>query len=130
MYMEDLVHAQKVQISCQECLCNLRDEAKSAGYNLEGLEGKVVLIPERWLEMPCPHGNVGLKFERVPVVSDEEDYEEVEFEAFGTFDTRMDATKNMGYPAREWPCTTQRYGSAPMYDPFNDESGPDGSGTY
>jgi hypothetical protein len=128
--MEDLIPAKIVQVGCQECLGDLVKEAKSAGYNLEG---KVVLIPERWLEMPCPHGNVGLKFEGVPVASDEEVYEEVAsepLEACEVFDTRMDATKNLGFPAREFPCTTQRYGSTPMYDPFDDESSPDGSGTY
>lgn len=128
--MEDLIPAKIVQVGCQECLGDLVKEAKSARYNLEG---KVVLIPERWLEMPCPHGNVGLKFERVPVASDEDVYEEVAsepLEACEVFDTRMDATKNLGFPAREFPSTTQRYGSTPMYDPFGDESGPDGNGTY
>jgi hypothetical protein len=125
--MEDLVHARSVQVGCQECLCDLVKESRSAGYNLEG---EVVLIPERWLAKVCPHGSVGLKFERVPVGGDEEGDEEVDFEPLEAFDTRMDATKNIGYPAREWPCTTQRYGSPPMYDPFDDESSPDGSGRY
>ena len=42
------------------------------------------------------------------------------------FDSRMDATKNIGYPVREHG----PYGSHPMYDDLDDESGPDGSGTY
>jgi hypothetical protein len=127
MHMEDLVHARSVQVGCQECLYDLVEESKSAGYNLEG---SVVLIPERWLAKVCPHGNSGLRFERVAVEADEEGDEEVELEPPEQFDTRMDATKNLGYPAREFPCTTQRYGSTPMYDPFDDESSPDGSGTY
>jgi hypothetical protein len=55
---------------------------------------------------------------------------EVELEPLESFDTRMDATKNIGYPVREWPCMVPRYGSHSMRDPFDDESSPDGSGTH
>ena len=127
--MEDLIHAKLVQDGCRECLHNLLEESKSAGY---ALRGEVVTIPEHWLDKVCAHGNSGLKFERVAVDTDEENDEEgeVELEPLEPFDTRMDATKNIGYPVREWPCTTQRYGSHPMHDPFDDESSPDGSGRY
>jgi hypothetical protein len=127
--MEDLIPAKIVQVGCQECLCDLLEESKCARYSLEG---EVVMIPELWLAKVCPHGNSGLRFERVAVGADEEGDEEseVELEPLEPFDTRMDATKNIGYPVREWGSTTQRYGSHPMHDPFDDESSPDGSGTY
>lgn len=125
--MEDMILAKIVQDGCRECLHDLLEESKSAGY---ALRGEVVTIPERWLDKVCAHGNSGLKFERLAVDTDEENDEEVELEPLEPFDTRMDATKNIGYPVREWPCTTQRYGSHPMHDPFDDESNPDGSGTY
>jgi hypothetical protein len=48
---------------------------------------------------------------------------EVELEAT---DYTIDATKGIGYPVREHG----PYGSHPMHDDFDDESGPDGSGTY
>jgi hypothetical protein len=125
--MEDLILAKIVDDGCLECLHDLLEESKSR----YPLEGEVVMIPESWLDKVCAHGNSGLKFERVAVEADEEGDEEseVEFES-ELLDTRMDATKNIGYPAREWPCTTQRYGSHPMLDPYDDESSPDGSGTY
>jgi hypothetical protein len=125
--MEHLIPAKIVQDGCRECLCDLLEESKSGGY---ALLGKVVTIPERWLDKVCAHGNSGLKFERVAVETVEEGDEEVELEPLEAFDTRMDATKNIGYLAREWPCTTPRYGSHPMHDPFDDESNPDGSGKY
>ena len=52
------------------------------------------------------------------VEADEEGDEEVELEPLEAFDTRMDATKNIGYLAREGPFTTPRYGSHPMHDPY------------
>jgi hypothetical protein len=125
--MEELILAKIVQDGCQKCLCDLLKESETGGY---ALLGEVVTIPERWLDKACPHGNSGLRFERVPIQADEEGGDEVELEPLEPLDTRMDATKNIGYLAREWPCTTPRYGSHPMHDPFDDESGPDGSGTY
>jgi hypothetical protein len=93
------------------------------------LEGKIVLISRHWLNNTCPHGRSGLVFEAI-VNADPPSSEsrraksgEVEFESI---DTRIDATRNIGYPIRE----NGPYGSHPMHDDFDDESDPDGSGTY
>jgi hypothetical protein len=125
-----LVHARIVQNDCAECLKALLAEAQSLGGL--PLTGEVVMIPEHWLNTPCPHGSPGLKFQLVEldelVESDEllgaEGEESIE--RVGARDTRMDATKNIGYPVREHG----PYGSHPMHDDFDDESDPDGSGTY
>lgn len=123
----DLVRASVAQNDCAECLTALLDEARS----LRGLPlgGEIVLIPRHWLDTPCPHGRPGLKFDLVEVDLEQswdlesEGSGEVEFEAN---DPTIDATKNIGYPVREHG----PYGSHPMHDDFDDESGPDGSGTY
>ena len=125
--MEDLIHAKLVQDGCPECLNNLLEESKSSGGYALG--GEVVIIPEHWLDNVCAHGNSGLKFERAAVDTDEEGDEEGDEEReveLKPFDPRMDATKNIGYPLREHG----PYGSHPMHDDFDDESNPDGSGTY
>ena len=88
------------------------------------------MIPIHWLNAVCPHGRSSLKFDLALADTGEPSREaerakcgEVEFEAS---DSRIDATKGIGYPAREHG----PYGSHPMHDDFDDESGPDGSGTY
>jgi len=123
----ELVPARIVQDGCPECRDVLLLEAKSLGGLPLG--GEVVVIPEHWLNMLCPHGRPGLRFERAvanggALSGDEQaDSEEVDP---AVRDSRMDATKNIGYPIREHG----PYGSHPMHDDFDDESGPDGSGTY
>ena len=124
----ELVNARVVQDSCPECRNALLEEAKSLGGL--PLVGNVVIIPKHWLNTICPHGRSGLRFELAIADTDALSREaeraksgEVELEAT---DSRIDATKDIGYPHRE----RGRYGSHPMHDPFNDESGPDGSGTY
>ena len=127
------VHARLVQDGCPQCRDALLLEAQSLGGL--PLSGEVVIIPDHWLNSVCPHGLQGFRFEldNPGALSDgdaasgddgeEPDSDEVEF----TFiDTRMDATKNIGYPVREHG----PYGSHPMHDDFDDDSSPDGSGTY
>ena len=121
----DCVHATLVQDGCPECRNALLEEAKTLGLPLKG---PVVIIPRHWLNSICPHGRPGLKFDLVvaDTVSEESERaksEEIELEVR---DSRIDATKNFGFPAREHG----PYGSSPMQDPFDDESGPDGSGKY
>lgn len=125
----ELVHARVVQNSCPECLNVRLEEAKSD--EKINLRGSVVIIPKDWLNAMCPHGHSGLKFEFLAVADtdalsqggEQAGSGEVELD---TIDSRMDGTKDIGYPVREhWP-----YGSHPMCDPFDDESGPDGAGTY
>jgi hypothetical protein len=124
----ELVHATVVQDSCPECRNALLAEAQSLGGL--PLEGKVVMIPRHWLNTICPHGHPGLKFDLV--VSDTgalsreaERVKSSEIELEATV-PRIDATKGIGYPVREHG----PYGSHPMHDDFDDESGPNGSGTY
>jgi hypothetical protein len=122
------VRARIVQDGCPECRDTLLEESKSLGGLPLG--GEVVLIPKHWLNTTCPHGRTGLKFElevadidaQSPVVERAKS-SEIELEAP---DSRIDATKNIGYPVREHG----PYGSHSMHDDFDDESGPDGSGTY
>ncbi len=123
----ETVNARLLQNDCPECLNALVKEARSVGLPIQG---EVGIIPKHWLNADCPHGRSGLKFESVEAdagelsrVSQRAKSDEVELEAV---DTRIDATKNMGYPAREHG----PYGSQSMYDDFDDESDPDGSGTY
>jgi hypothetical protein len=115
------VRAKLVQNDCPECFHALLEESRSLEWVT--LVGEVVLIPEHWLNPVCTHGRLGIKFERLPDDTDEPGSPRLAGQAF---DTRMDATKNIGYPARE----QGTYGSHPMHDDFNDESNPDGSGSY
>lgn len=124
----ELVRAKVVQDSCPECRDALLAEAKSLGGLPLG--GDVVIIPKYWLNTMCPHGRSGLRFDLAVADTGALSREaeraksgEVELEAT---DSRIDATKDIGYPVREHG----PYGSHPMHDDFDDESGPDGSGTY
>ena len=123
-----LVHARVVQKDCPECLHEFLVEAQSLGGL--PLAGEVVMIPEHRLNSVCPHCRAGLKFEREPEFGEstpEAQREESDDDAEApAIDTRMDATKNIGYPVREHG----PYGSHPMHDDFNDESSADGSGIY
>ena len=128
MLAVELIRVRFIEGNCPECLNALLAEAKSLGGL--PLEGKVVMIPAHWLNTSCPHGCSGLKFEVEVADSDarsrqaeREKAGEVELEAA---DSRMDATKNIGYPVREHG----PYGSHPMHDPFDDDAGPDGPGKY
>ena len=121
----ELVRARLVQDGCPDCLKALLEESRGR----YPLEGKVVLIPRYWLDKECPHGHPGLKFEGIADVdassseSQRAKTGDVEIEPI---DSRIDATRNIGYPVRE----NGPYGSHPMHDDFDDESDPDGSGTY
>lgn len=126
----ELVHARVVQNGCPQCLNALLEEAKSLGGL--PLTGDVVIIPKHWLNTMCPHGRSGLKFDLLveansdtwsPEEEEPENSDEIELKAS---DSRMDATKDIGYPVREHG----PYGSHPGHDDFDDESSPDGSGTY
>ena len=121
----DLVRARLVKDNCAECRNHLLEEAKSHGGL--PLAGEIVIIPKHWLAKVCPHGNAGLKFKLDDSVMAETIVrakpEELELDS--RYST-MDATKNIGYPVREHG----PYGSHPMHDDFDDESGPDGSGEY
>ncbi len=121
------VSARLVRDGCPQCRDALLLEAQSLGGL--PLSGGVVIIPDHWLNSDCPHGLPGLRFELVksdaPSDDDPEEPNSDEPE-LTLFDTRMDATKNIGYPVREHG----PYGSHPMHDDFDDDSSPDGSGKY
>lgn len=117
----DQVRAKLVHDTCPECFHALLEESRSLDWI--SLAGEVVLIPEHWLNPVCTHGTPGIKFERLPDETGEPGNPKT---SGHVLDTRMDATKDMGYPARE----QGTYGSHPMHDDFNDESNSDGSGSY
>ena len=126
--MTELVRAKILQDDCPECRNSLLRESESLGGL--PLAGAIVLIPKHWLNESCPHGRSGIKFqpdEKEPdplsAQTEESDFGDVDF---GITDSKMDATKNIGYPIRE----RGPYGSHPGHDDFDDESGPDGPGTY
>lgn len=128
MLVMELVRARVVEDNCPECRNDLLAESKSLGGL--PLAGAFVMIPKHWLDAVCPHGRSGLRFDLAeadtggpPPEAERAKSSEVEFEAS---DSRIDATKDIGYPVREHG----PYGSHPMHDGFDDESGPDGSGTY
>ena len=124
-----LVVARFVSNDCGHCLAALLVEAKSHGGF--ALEGAVAEIPDHWLNAKCPHGRTGLRFDLVADELSAESEAELETESQGgwedcPFGSSIDATKNIGFPVREHG----PYGSHPMHDDFDDESGPDGSGLY
>lgn len=127
MLVVELVRARVVEANCPDCRNDLLLEAQSCGGL--PLAGEFILIPRHWLDRVCPHGRSGLTFAPEadvggpPAEAEQETDGEVEVEVN---DSRIDATKNIGYPVREHG----PYGSHPMHDDFDDESGPDGSGTY
>jgi hypothetical protein len=77
------------------------------------ISGRDIRGAEQWPVRPCP--NIGL------LMSPPE-----WFLLTRPSVPASDATKDIGYPVREHG----PYGSHPMHDDFDDEPGPDGSGTY
>jgi hypothetical protein len=121
------VSARLVRDGCPQCRDALLLEAQSLGGL--PLSGEIAIIPDHWLNYGCPHGLPGLGFElnKPEALPDDDAQEPISDEVeVALIDTRMDATKNIGYPVREHG----PYGSHPMHDDFDDDSSPDGSGTY
>jgi hypothetical protein len=108
----ELINARFVENDCSECLKTLLAESKSLGGL--PLAGEIVIIPKNWLSRICPHGCAGLKFEPQVFDSSTVGIENPDVDRPKRFDSRMDATKNIGYPAREHG----PYGSHPMHDDF------------
>jgi hypothetical protein len=126
--MTELLRVKVLQVGCPDCCNSLLQESQSLGGLPLG--GAIVEIPRHWFDKTCPHGRSGFKFQLLgpefeTTKGGEEDVNSGEVE-FGIRDSKMDATRDIGYPARE----RGPYGSHPGHDDFDDESGPDGSGTY
>ena len=107
--------------SCVECRNALIADCRSLGLPLPVNEYSQV--PESWLTHKCIHQENGLVIELEPEASDPEESErwknEDEIEN-PEWRHNLDATKGVGYPARE----EGRYGSHPAHDGFDDESEP------
>jgi len=128
---------------CDDCLAQLKADCAANGH---ARVGQFAVVPVVWLRHECPHGRSGVLLEPVEPdhdggvgLSDEDDDggQEVVSEADmksgiedqpdfkkgrwrELFPDTIDATKGIGYPARE----VGRYGSHPQHD------GSDDSGEY
>jgi hypothetical protein len=82
---------------------------------------EVIAVPEEWLLHRCSHRPDGLRLQLVVEHHDEKEMA-AERSVWGVSVWRdsIDATKNIGFPARE----SGKYGSHPSHDAFNDESDP------
>src|ERR1051326_7085738 len=122
----ETVRARVVKNDCEECVIALALEWQSFSER-PPIIGAIVNIPEHCLASESTHGLGGVKFHLemadpdAPQEPQRAKSGEVEFAAT---DTKMDATKHIGYPVRE---NGTRYGSHSMHDDFNDQSDPDGS---
>jgi hypothetical protein len=118
-----ILRAQVVLNNCSECRDKLLLECRDFGLPLP--RDEYILVPEHWAVHECPHTQDGLvlRFGLAAVPDQTEIEVEVdlgldgeEFEGWND----LDATKGIGYPARE----EGRYGSYPSHDGFDDESEP------
>ncbi len=115
--------------NCGECRDELLSECRACGLPIP--TGEVISVPERWADHTCPHMHDGLvlKFEgaetnaaEIELETDTESARSTEGEEIEAPEwwNNLDATKGIGYPARE----QGRYGSYPSHDGFDDESQP------
>jgi hypothetical protein len=123
------IRARVIADNCVECRHELLRDCQESG--LPTPTSEIFLVPEKWISHECDHmeGQFVLKIEALelerieiePEIDAEsmrwKDEDEIEAPAWWN---NLDATKNIGYPARE----TGRYGSHPSHDGFNDESEP------
>lgn len=120
---------------CDKCLAALKADCAAVGHPKVGA---FAVVPSSWLEAECPHGRSGVFLEPVEseadgivCLSDDEDprvrmimeksgsggglEDQPEFQKSRwreLFPDTLDATKGIGYPARE----VGRYGSHPQHD--------------
>ncbi len=124
-----LMEPKRIEAGCQQCLFDLLRESRALGGL--PLAGDVVEIPAHRLNVLCPHGEVGFRFE----LADSDDLSEIDdnkensdiFDRSNQYDARMDATKDGGFPMREHG---PKFGSQSMYDSHSDESDADSPGKY
>ncbi|MBI2090391.1 MAG: hypothetical protein HYT78_16895 [Deltaproteobacteria bacterium] len=119
------MRAKVIECNCVECRDVLVEDCRK--FELPLPTDPSILVPERWASHRCPHrpGGLVLEFETEQASKTDADEdakspwwnfgEEIEAPASVP---NLDATKGIGYPARE----TGRYGSHPSHDGFDDES--------
>jgi hypothetical protein len=117
----DTIYARVVLNNCSACRDLLLEDCRENDLPLPA--GEIILLPERWIKYECPHEQ-RFKIQVVSSESDEGPVEGDEAEAWCVEAPdgwmNIDATKNIGYPARE----QGRYGSHATHDDFDDESEP------
>ena len=100
-------------------------------FGLPPPTSQLILVPERWAAHACPHGQNGLVLEfetgatdapksHVDTSTESARWKGEEETEVSPWWDNLDATKGIGYPARE----SGRYGSHPSHDGFDDESEP------
>jgi hypothetical protein len=120
--------ASVVSGECVECRDQLLKDCRESGLPLP--TGKVITVPESWAGYRCPHPGEKFRLDFLLQQSESADeilaasisWEDEDLEDLEAPDgwMNLDATKNIGYPARE----QGRYGSHPSHDGFDDESEP------
>jgi hypothetical protein len=123
-----LLIARVVSGECVECRDQLVKDCRESGLPLPA--GEVIAVPESWAGYRCPHP--GEQFRLAFLPQENESVDEIlaasiswDDEDLGDVEApdgwmNIDATRNIGYPARE----QGRYGSHPTHDGFGDESEP------
>jgi hypothetical protein len=130
-----VIYVRIVDWACDTCRAALLQDCRDA--QLELPIGEFALIPDHWRERPCPHDRGFTIDVKGPTpVSDEGEYDDVEIDKGeiedierddqpnrrknrwrDLFPETIDATKGIGYPARE----VGRYGSHPQHDGSEDD---------
>lgn len=138
--LPDTIRVRVLGRDCPECFKALLLECDALGSPLAGTAG---IVPAAWLDHSCSHGREGVFLERVDqedAATDDSDDNQGDLEiqvdvelgrSAATLDDQkwfqqerwrelypdaIDATKGIGYPARE----VGRYGSHPQHDGSDD----------
>jgi hypothetical protein len=118
------LRARVIVDTCGDCRAALLLDCQR--FELPPPSDEIFLVPETWAEHRCNHLENGFVLEFPSESDSTEDIsealaEEESPEAVNSpWRDTLDATKNIGYPARE----SGRYGSHPAHDGFDDESEP------
>ena len=119
------IRAKVKQSNCSKCRDALLSDCRR--FQLPVPTDQCIWVPERWVSHKCPHAKDGLvlefeetatrEFEFIPESARWKSEDEI---AAPDWWNNSDATKDIGYPARE----SGKYGSHPSHDGFDDESEP------
>jgi hypothetical protein len=123
------VEAKVVSFRCEICRDRLLADCRE--FELPNPTGQVIIVPASWKSYKCPHVGYGFDLDFLPAganaIDREDDIEAESMRSKGTEEIEapawwrnLDATRGIGYPARE----EGRYGSHPSHDGFDDESDP------